>query len=570
MAPDLSVFIANGRILAPYLCGYLNTGILATTSKILDSQNGSRTWNDRKIHVPDEYKCDTNLILPAGIPHLVAYTDFISRMDEARLEAVCKICPEEKEKLKEFYAKFQASFDGGCCHVSKLFKSDKSALSWQMIPEYGCGTRLMVDAAKIVSANLELFGCSHKKNATRHVKMVLTSKELERRWGALGLALERRKQNCPPPKIVDGTKLDFLGFHLFLRCCKGPASDLTTVEDAVRGAFIGLGDLREASKILEEISKSEATTEEQASYGVDGKTQADSLEALRAQVASIVEDFSEVKTKVETMDTTVETMGTVVETIGTTVDTMGTTVETMGTTVETMGTAVETLRTNIIPSPNRIYVCGYMDKHFAYESTALPRLEVLRLFGGLVSKLLGDKGLRETIGKEETTTASGQWKQRNVYDDRIHLEAFGECFKTLPLHLPGELAKFRREEEYRFKRSVRDLYNEMLTGVNKDELFKDVGDTKLRDAGEDREKRERVFIDREQSLWFTFRKEYEVLQRSSSDGGSAAAAAFKSAVALYTKRRMEKKNKEDEKKKRKEEAKASAQPKKRAKKTTTL
>jgi hypothetical protein len=542
--PDLSALVVDGgKIKAPYLCGYLNTGILATDSKTLDVQSGPRLWANRKTRVPEDYKDGMNLILPGAVPYLVARTDFISKMDKARFNAVSKMITAMTAEnaavvvqLKEFYYKFYGD-DDSCnnCKVSKLFRSEKATMFWHEFPE---GNRLLVDVAKIVAANLEMFNCP-KTQAARYVKTVMGSNDFERRWGALCIILQRRKQNSCPLPVVEGTKMDFMAFHLFIRCCKGPASDFICAEDALRSTFIGLGDLREASKILAEIiSNSQATsTEEQASYGIDEKTQADAVAGLRIQVEGIKEELSEVKTKVGVMNE-----------------------------------EMDILMTNIIPAPNRIYVCGYMDKHFAYESTTLPRLDVLRLFGGLVSKLLGEKGLRETIGKEETTTASfasGQWKQRNVYDDRIHLEAFGECFKTLPLHLPGELAKFRREEEYRFKRSVRDLYNEALTDVNKDELFKDVGDTKLKDAGEDREKRERIFIDREQGLWFIFKKEYEVLQRSSSDGGFAE-AAFKSAAALYTKRRMDKKNKEDEKKKRKAEAKAAAQLKKRVRKTTTM
>jgi hypothetical protein len=90
--------------------------------------------------------------------------------------------------------------------------------------------------------------------------------------------------------------------------------------------------------------------------------------------------------------------------------------------------------TTSIPEPNRLYVCACVDRHFLYESTELPRITILRLFEGLVTKLLSEKGFRETIGKEETS--NGSLKHRNVYDDRIHLEAFQECFRTLPLHFP--------------------------------------------------------------------------------------------------------------------------------------
>jgi hypothetical protein len=505
---DLSCLIVDGKIKASYLCGYLNTGVLAINSKIVEKQSGGRLWSNRKVHVPEKYKEGINFILPEGVVHLMAYTDFMSKMDEARLEALSKICPVEG--LKELYEKFQGDISDGC-KMSKLFKCEKAALSWHMEEEGECCcSRLLVDAAMVVAANLILFECSFT-HASRFVKTVLESSIFECRWGALCATLQqRRKQSncdyCPPP-IMNGTKMDLMAFHLFVRCCSGPVSDLTTAQGGLRAAFVGLGDLREASKVLEEISRSEASPKEQASYGIDAETQADALVALRAQVASIAEEFVEVKTD------------------------------------------VDILKTNIIPAPNRIYVCGYIDTHFDYSSTELPRLRVLCLFGGLVSRLLGEKGLRETIGSEET---SGPWKKRNVYDDRVHLESFHECLATLSAHCATELEKLG--EETCFHRSHRNLYDSALGEVDKDELFKDMTDTKLADAGDDRDERERVFIEREKGLWYIFKTELEVKERAS--GGTAATEdlageAFEKAVALYTQRRLDKKNKETEKKKQK-------------------
>lgn len=67
------------------------------------------------------------------------------------------------------------------------------------------------------------------------------------------------------------------------------------------------------------------------------------------------------------------------------------------------------------------------------STTPLSRLEVCKIFGGLVSFVLGQKGLRNTVAREET-----EYGYRNVYDNRVHRETFEECLQTL---LPQALTK---------------------------------------------------------------------------------------------------------------------------------
>jgi hypothetical protein len=133
----------------------------------------------------------------------------------------------------------------------------------------------------------------------------LESSTFQRRWGALcALLQQRRKQSncdyCPPP-MVNGTKMDLVAFHLFIRCCGGPISNITIAQDTLRAAFIGLGDLREASKVLEEISRSEASAEEQMSFGIDAKSQADALIAIRK---ALVDQQQQPKKRARMMTTT--------------------------------------------------------------------------------------------------------------------------------------------------------------------------------------------------------------------------------------------------------------------------
>lgn len=528
-SPDLSAMVVDGgKIKAPQLCGYLNTGVLATDSKTLDDQNGPRLWANRKTRVPEEHKDGMNLILPGAIPYLVARTDFISKMDKDRFDAVSKmittITGENSSttvQLNEFYYKFQD--DGNnACKVSKLFRSEKATMCWHELP--GGGNRLLVDVAKIVAANLEIFNCP-KTQAARYVKTVMGSNDFERRWAALCIIIQRRKQNSCPLPVVDGTKMDFMAFHLFIRCCKGPASDFICAEDALRSTFIGLGDLREASKILAEIiSNSQvATTEEQASYGIDEKTQADAVAGLRIQVAGIKEELSEVKTKVESMNE-----------------------------------EMDILMTNIIPAPYRLFVCGYVDERFDYKSTELPRERILRVFGGLVTQALGECGMRDTIGTESTS-----YGQRNVYDIRVHLECFDKCYKEkLPARIVEELVKFRVQETRNVNLGNRDFFNQAVDQENRDELFKDITDTKLADAGSDPIERERVFYDRSNSMWFIFKKELDIATKAGGEDDVTVnrTNVFESCKKIYTQRRMDNKTKQDEKieKKRKQTEKKSA------------
>lgn len=231
-----------------------------------------------------------------------------------------------------------------------------------------------------------------------------------------------------------------------------------------------------------------------------------------------------------------------------------------------------------IPAPHKLYVCGYVDARFDYNSTELPRSYVLRAFGALVTQALVSNNLRDTIGSEETS-----YGRRNVYDSRIHMQHFDDCYKNkLSAELANELAKYRANQVKEDTGLIRLFFNDqVLKHENRDELFKDIGDTKLSDAADDSLKRERVFGERMTALWFVFKKELEARLRASSSSSSRSTSdenirmeAFVAAKKLYTDQRLAKKVKKDEqarrqadKKQKKEEVDAASRANKKQRKS---
>lgn len=170
------------------------------------------------------------------------------------------------------------------------------------------------------------------------------------------------------------------------------------------------------------------------------------------------------------------------------------------------------LKKNVIPAPNRLYVCAYMDVHFDYTSTKVPRQQVLRAFDTLVSQVLGEKGLLETVRSEKTA-----FGYRNVYDKRIHAECFDDCLQNrFAERLELELVKHRREKAKEQSVILRHFFDHRVEQENYEELFKDISDTKLSDAGDNMKERERVLNSRKNALWFVFKKEYELSKATSS------------------------------------------------------
>ena len=516
---DLSGLLTDAKIKAAYLCGFLNTGILAANSRAVDAQGGIRLWNSRKCHVPDEHKGENNTVSTEGVVPLIGYTDFINNMDEHRLHSVCDLLSTEQQlTLQEFYNKMKPTIDDMNSDVSKLFKSQKAALSWQQI-DGNRQQRLVVDAANIVNSNLALFDCT-EGNASRYVKTVLKSEAFIRRYVHLVATLQKDHKDCPAP-IIESTKMDLIAFHLFVRCCKGPASDLALTKDALRGAFIGLGDVREAVKVLEEISKSDASKEEQSSYGIDEKTQQEALETLRKQVDSIEEQMCEVQMAVEGLDDD-----------------------------------LEFLKTQIIPAPHRLYIGAYVDKHFDYSTTKLPRDEVLKAFGSLVTQAINEKGMRATLGHDG---------QRNIYDDRIHLDFFDDCLANkFENKLAEELVRFEAAAARERNAHARIFFEKAVDREDEAELFKDMTDSKLSDAGDDPVERARVLHDRRRSFCFVFKRELSVRDKASC--GYTLEEVYQQAKKTYIQQRLDKKEKEEQKKRRREEKNAAAAAKKKARK----
>jgi hypothetical protein len=82
--------------------------------------------------------------------------------------------------------------------------------------------------------------------------------------------------------IIEGTSMDIIAFHILLRSCDGPIADVTIATDALRGAFVGLGDMREISRLITETIASKTSAEEQISFGITPETQCDAILRLQS------------------------------------------------------------------------------------------------------------------------------------------------------------------------------------------------------------------------------------------------------------------------------------------------
>jgi hypothetical protein len=86
------LLLSNGNFKAPYLCGYLQHGVVPQNVAELNRQNGVRIWERNKEAVPIQYRRD-NEIMPEGIVDLIVHSpgNFITKFDRLRTDSLCSI-----------------------------------------------------------------------------------------------------------------------------------------------------------------------------------------------------------------------------------------------------------------------------------------------------------------------------------------------------------------------------------------------------------------------------------------------------------------------------------------------
>jgi hypothetical protein len=176
------------------------------------------------------------------------------------------------------------------------------------------------------------------------------------------------------------------------------------------------------------------------------------------------------------------------------------------------------LEIRAIPEQEREFICGYVDRRCEEESVVFtaPRQEVLMAFGSLVSEDLNRRGLRHTIAQEKMP--NGQI--RNVYDRRVHLDAFAASWPKLKAMFVGNGVSSSDRLPISRKRPY-EVFNwqiDLLSPEQRDHLFRDLGDDRLARATSDLEKAQ-VRVERRQNLFRLYStkvKVIEELQKSSS------------------------------------------------------
>jgi hypothetical protein len=306
----------------------------------------------------------------------------------------------------------------------------------------------------------------------------------------------------------DGLEMDILAFHLFLRCAKGPATDLAVVADCLRDGFIGLGSMRELAQMMEEAVASTAPDPE--AYGITQESQSEGLAALYELIA--------------TMEGRLE--------------------ERLNQFQGEFEDQIAALQERSIPDENRIYPSAFVSEFYTGKTPVPNRVSMI--FGGLICTELGRLGLRSTVGREETATGP-----RNVYGP-THLAAFEAALLLLEAALiedslgttgtPIGTGRASRLGDYFFYK---------MSHVNRAELFRDISDQKLQLAVGEGAK-ETILRDRQDQLRFTF---YNVARKLCADQNldnhgplprDFLDTAFAEASRVYDEARVAKKTKADE------------------------
>jgi hypothetical protein len=458
--------IVDGALLhGSYMCSFLKSGEIPAGHAEMKAENGQRLWRAALQSMP-ELKSDTSEfhMEPRKILDLVAYTsaNFIANLSSANRDLLAETlrhfcCNAEASELIDLHMKMHVRVDDAPT-VAKLFRS--SSLSWTKLND---SSRLVVQLPKVISCNLGLFECT-SPNEIRYARQVLESPAFQRRWGTTCALLKDR--GCEPYLDAKGLKADIMAFGLFVRCCKGAASDYAVANDTIRDSFLELGNLEEVSRCWERALKSDASQEEQASFGINAESQRAALDLLHQQLQATEEHVTLLEEHVQQHDND----------------------------IREHGSCISELQQHSIPPTNRLYICGYLDERVDYDQFSIDRLAVLKIFGSLVCEKLGAEGIRDTVATEPT-----DYGHRNVYDNRKHLSAFEHCLPLLPTAI-----------ELRFSNvTMQEFFNAAMNKEDKMQLLRDIGQPDLANATTDKE-RATVIVNRSQSLFFVFRKAVQV------------------------------------------------------------
>lgn len=501
---DLSAWIVdNDWVKGTYLCGFLSTGTPATSADALAGQHGIRLWSHRQSVVPERFqKPKTTLIHKAGIPYLVTRTDFMNKMDASRLAAVKTLISEENAVyLQSCYDKFFAKAAPSANRtIDMLFRSHKAALSWESTDGVSeTNLRLVVNPSALINKDLSGFGTS-KTHAAHLVRQVIEKDIFQRRFALLRARFAAKCPGVPPP-LITGTKMDLVAFHLFVRSCPGPISDLAAVDDSLTGAFIGLGDLGVAARILEEVSHSSATEEERRSFGVTPETDAAALQDIKNTIAGIEQNIQDVRAD------------------------------------------VAVLQVNAIPEEDRLFPSAFLHEQNFQTPEGVSFGAVCKALGSLVTKAISKDNLRDTIAKEPT-----EYGFRNVYRRSIHEKYFQSSFEAFPdaiQELLEQSVSFGQEllgqsGPTSFGSSPGadfDAFLLRMSSEDRDFYFKDVGDTALADATTELQRTE-ILSKRITAARFVY-----IAHRRALDGGLVTKTplqVFMDSMTAYLQRREEK------------------------------
>lgn len=250
------VLLANGNLSGPLTCGFLTQGFVAASNDELTKQSGYGLWNAARTMVPDELVYGDEFDAD-GLPDLIAYGGFMLYIDQGRLQILTTLLVSQGKVaaarlLEEYHNKSRATGD---LSADGLFRSEPTALLWQQCGDFAS---LIVDVAKVVGKNRELFGCTGCE--MYFVNVIVTSNTFQQRKQLLSDELQGRDAHVL--LYQQGSEMDLLAFGLFLSCASGKAWEIPVVRGAVRDGFIALGDdISEGQRVLHEIAEAEASVQ---------------------------------------------------------------------------------------------------------------------------------------------------------------------------------------------------------------------------------------------------------------------------------------------------------------------
>jgi hypothetical protein len=364
--------VVDGALLhGSYVCSFLKSGEIPAGHAEMNANHGQRIWRAALQSIPT-LKSDTSEfhMEPRKIIDLVVYApaNFIANLSSANCELITEMlrhfcCDAEASELIDLHTKMHIRVEDTPT-VAKLFRS--SSLSWTKHNDF---SRLVVRLPKVISGNLELFECTIS-NESHYVRQVLQSPAFQRCWGTTCALLKDR--GCEPYLDAKGLKADIMAFGLFVRCCKGAASDYAVASDTIRDSFLELGNLEEVSRCWERALKSDASPEEQASFGINAESQRAALDLLHQQLQATEEHVAlleEHQQALEGQQQALEEQHHVI--VGH--------VQQHDNDIREHGSCISELQQHSIPPANRLYICGYLDERVDYYPLRIYSIAVLKI-----------------------------------------------------------------------------------------------------------------------------------------------------------------------------------------------